>query len=191
MIIGIYGLRGGGKTLIMTILLYIEFKILGKKVFSNYELKFPHEKLDAQKLADLDQQLQKSAVGVDEMHMIADSRRAGAKQNLLVTYFVLQSRHRSVNLYFTSQFEHQIDRRIRDNTDIKIISENLNIDSDDDGLPDVFRMVIQDKRGMEVKYVEHYITGTNFYPLFNTDYIINLFKYQEKKKDEKKEIPTR
>lgn len=186
MIIGIYGLKGAGKTLLMTLLLFLEQKHLKKKIYINYKVEFPHEKLDLQSLAELDEQLQNSAIGIDELHMIADSRRAGAKQNLLVTYFVLQSRHRSVNMYFTSQFEHQIDRRIRENTDIKIIIENLNIDSDGDGKPDLFRLIIQDLRGFETQYYEHYIRGTTLFNMFDTDYIVNLFKLKEDKKNGKK-----
>lgn len=186
MIIGIYGLKGAGKTLVMTLLLWIETLAFQKSVYVNYEVTFPHKKLEMQKLAELDQQLQNTAIGVDELHMIADSRRAGAKQNLLVTYFVLQSRHRSVNMYFTSQYEHQIDRRIRENTDIKIIVENLKIDSDNDGKNDLFRVIIQDRRGMEQKYHEQIICATKIFEQFNTDCIINLFQYKEKEKKKKK-----
>ena len=187
MIIGIYGLKGGGKTVFMTLLLWIEHIVFKKIVYSNYKLKFKYKKLDMQKLAELDTQLQNTAIGIDELHMIADSRRAGAKQNLLVSYFVLQSRHRSVNLYFTSQFEHQVDRRVRENTDIKIIAENLNIDSDGDGKPDLFRIIIQDNRGMEKKFHEKIICGTKIYDQFDTNFIINLFQYKEKEKKPKKE----
>lgn len=186
MIIAILGLKGSGKTLFMCILLYIEWKILHSKVLSNLWFNFPHEIIDAKRLVELDESLKNSAIAIDELHMIADSRRSGAKQNLLMSYFVLQSRHRSVNVYFTDQFEHQYDRRIRDNTDIKIITENLHIDSDGDGLEDLFRIIVQDLRQFPVKYYITTIYAGKFFGMYDTDYLIDIFKYKKGDKLEKK-----
>lgn len=186
MIIGIYGLRGSGKTLFMCILLYMEWKLLKSKVLSNLWFSFPHEIIDAKRLVELDESLKNSAIAIDEIHMIADSRRSGAEQNLLLSYFILQSRHRSVNLYFTDQFEHQHDRRIRDNTDIKIITEKLHIDSDGDGIDDVFRIIIQDLREFPVKYFVTRIYAGKFFEMYDTDYLIDIFKYKKGDKLQKK-----
>jgi len=179
MIIGIYGLKGGGKTLLLCILLYLEWKMFKSKILANLQFSFPHEIIDAQRLVELDESLKNSAIGIDELHMIADSRRSGAKQNLLMSYFILQSRHRSINFYFTDQFEHHTDRRIRDNTDIKIIVENLHMDSDNDGIDDLFRVIIQDLREYPIKYYITVICGTNFYEMYDTDYLIDIFKYKK------------
>lgn len=186
MIIAILGLKGSGKTLFMCILLYIEWKLLHSKILSNMWLNFPHEIIDATRLVELDESLKNSAIGIDEMHMIADCRRSGAKQNLLMSYFVLQSRHRSVNLYFTDQFEHQYDRRIRENTDVVIIMENQNIDSDGDGINDIFRVVVQDLREFPVKYYITHIYAGKFFTMYDTDFLIDIFKYKKGDKLEKK-----
>jgi len=187
MIIGIYGLKGSGKTLFMCILLYLEYFYLKSKILSNMWFKFPHEIIDANKLVELDESLKNSAIGIDELHMIADSRRSGARQNLLLSYFVLQSRHRSVNFYFTDQFEHQVDKRVRENTDIKIICENLHIDSDGDGIDDTFRIIIQDLREFPPKYYVTVICATKFFEMYDTDYLIDIFKYKRGDKLKKRD----
>lgn len=186
MIVGIYGLKGSGKTLLLCILLYLEWFTLKSKILSNLWFNFPHEIIDATRMVELDESLINSAIGIDELHMIADSRRSGAKQNLLMSYFILQSRHRSVNVYFTDQYEHQVDRRIRENTDVKIIVENLHIDTDGDGLEDTFRVIIQDLREYPPKIYVTNICGTNFYDMYNTDFLIDIFRYKKGDKLEKK-----
>ena len=180
MIIGLFGLKGSGKTLMMVILLWLEYKYLNSKVLANLKLGFKHEIIDAKQLVELDENLKNSAIGIDELHTICDSRRSTHIKNILMSYFVLQSRHRSVNFYYTDQFEHQVDRRVRENTDIKIIMENCHIDFDGDGIDDVFKVIIQDLREFPIDYYVTYICGTDFYCMYDTDYIVDIFKYGEK-----------
>ncbi|MCJ7572352.1 MAG: hypothetical protein MUO82_10850 [Candidatus Thermoplasmatota archaeon] len=178
LVVGILGTKGSGKTLLLTILLYLDF-LSGKKIYTNYEVNFPHEIIDINKLINLDKELTNSTIGITEIHTICDSRRSGNKQNVQFSYFVLQSRHRSVNLYYDSQFNRQFDIRIRENTDITIVTENLFIDSDNDGINDIFRAVIQDKRIMPVTYKELMVYGRPFFDKYNTDYIVNPFTMKE------------
>ncbi len=181
LVVGLKGLKGSGKTMIMSLLLYLEYK-KGKKIYTNYRVNFEHEILDVEKLVNLDVELQNSVIGLDELHMICDARRAGKKQNLLMSYFILQSRHRSVNLYYTTQFDRQVDIRIRENTDINIVCENLFIDSDKDNNADIFRILIQDKRFRPIRIKEKIIYGKPFWDLYNQDYIVNIFTMKELKK---------
>jgi hypothetical protein len=188
-IVGILGLKGGGKTVVMTVLVAYEQMMLKKKVYSNLWFSFPHKIIDAKRMVELDVQLKNSVIAIDEIHTIADSRRSGALQNLLLSYFITQSRHRSVNMYWTDQFENQVDKRIRQNTDIKIIVENLHFDSDGDGIDDLFRLIIIDKREIPPLIYETYWCVTDFFTMFDTDYLIDIFKYKKgdklvkKKKD--------
>jgi len=185
LVIGILGTKGSGKTLFLTILLYIEY-LTGKKIYTNYEVFFPHEILDVNKLIRLDEQLTNAVIGITELHTICDSRRSGSKQNIQFSYFVLQSRHRSVNFYYDDQFERQFDVRIRENTDINIVTENMFIDSDNDGINDVFRVIIQDKRTIPITFKQLIIYGRPFFEKYNTDYIINPFTMKEMKKEKGK-----
>jgi len=179
LVVGIKGLKGSGKTAMLTLLLYFEWKYLKKKVYTNYQVFFPHESLDIDKLIKLDKELTNAVIGISELHMICDSRRSGRKQNIKFSYFVTQSRHRSVNLYYDTQFERQIDIRIRENTDINLICENLFIDSDGDGINDMFRVIFQDKRTLPPLIFEKIIYLFPVFGFYNTDYIVNPFTMKE------------
>ena len=185
LVVGIKGLKGSGKTLFMTILLYQEY-LKGKKIFTNYKIHFPHEIIDVNKMVELDIELKNSAIGLDELHMICDARRSGKKQNILMSYFILQSRHRSVNFYYTTQFDRQVDARIRENTDINMVCENLYIDTDGDGLNDLFRIMVQDRRFRPIKFKQKLIYGQPFFRMYDSDYIVDIFNMKELNKIKKK-----
>ena len=174
LVIGIKGIKGSGKTLLLTWLLYKDY-VLGKKIYTNFEVFFPHEIIDIQKMVTLNVDLQNAVIGIDELHMICDSRRSGKKQNILMTYFVLQSRHRSVNFYYTTQHDGQVDKRIRENTDMNMICENLYIDSDGDGLNDMFRIIVQDRRFRPIKFSQKILYGKPLFKMYNSDYLVDIF----------------
>lgn len=179
MIIGLFGLKGSGKTLFMVILLWLEYTYLNSKVMANLKLSFKHKIINAKQLVELDKSLKNSAIGIDELHTICDSRRSGGLKNILMSYFVLQSRHRSVNFYYTSQFDGQVDKRIRENTDVNMVCENLYIDSDDDGFNDLFRVIIQDKRFRPIRFKQKILYGKPVFKLYNSDYIVDIFTMKE------------
>lgn len=185
LVVGIEGLKGSGKTLLLTILLFREY-LKGKKVYTNYKVFFPHEIIDVKKLVALDEQLTDCVIGISELQMICDARRHGNKQNILMSYFVLQSRHRGVNFYYDTQFDRQVDIRISENTDINIICENLHIDSDDDNKADVFRIIIKDKRFMPVKINQKTFYGKPFWGLYDTNHIVDIFTMKKLDKTKKR-----
>jgi len=178
LVVGIKGLKASGKTLLLTWLLFREY-LMGKKIYVNYKVFFPHELINVQKMVTLNIELQNAVIGIDELHMICDSRRSGKKQNILMTYFILQSRHRSVNFYYTTQFDGQVDKRIRDNTDINMVCENLYVDSDDDGFNDLFRIIIQDKRFRPIKFKQKILYGKPVFKLYSSDFIVDIFTMKE------------
>ena len=187
LVVEMLGLKGSAKTIMLLIFLYFAWRFQRKKVYTNFEVGFPHEKLDIQKLIDLDVSLQNSAIGITEMHMICDARKHGARQNLQMSYFVTQSRHRSVDLYYDTQFERQVDVRIRENTDINVICENLFLDTDNDGLNDMYRIIVIDKRNPYSVPFERTLYLRAWYQLYNTDVIINPFtmKLIKRKKEDR------
>lgn len=181
MITGFVGMQGGGKTLIMTLFLYME-SLMDNKVFANYKLLPPlvWKWLNGKDMVELSKELSHAALGVDEIHLYADSRSSSKKQNKSLSYFITQCRKRSNHLYWTSQFEHQVDRRIRDNTQIKIICEDMEIDSDNDGFDDMFRLLIQDKRRYPPVILEKKIYATPIFNWFDTNEVKNPFEYSIK-----------
>src|SRR4030042_6288578 len=130
-VIGIFGYKGSFKTTVLTFLLHEDFLALSdRKVFSNYKLSFKFDWLKAEELIlDIDK-FNNTIIGIDELHEYADSRNSSSFQNRLISSFFLQSRHTNSNVYYTSQYEDQIDKRIIRITDIIIYCNNLYTDMD-------------------------------------------------------------
>ncbi len=131
MLIGIQGGLGTGKTLLLTkYLLNDAFK--GYTILSNYKLiNIPHKKLVVEELiknpddTSDDIQLKNCTIGIDELTVYADCRLSGSKRNVFFSYLVLQSRKRSVDLYYTTQDFSMIDKRVIAHTHIQIMCNSL------------------------------------------------------------------
>jgi hypothetical protein len=54
-----------------------------------------------------------------------DSRLSGTRRNRLGGYLAFQSRKRGVDILFTAQRRHSVEKRFRDLTDIWVVCENL------------------------------------------------------------------
>lgn len=185
LIIGIFGMKGSGKTLFMVLLLYLEM-LAGKKIMANIKLYFDFEPLDPDELAELSKRLVGKTIGIDELHQYADSRRSGHQQNINIGSFFLQSRHRGVNVIYTEQFQGQAEKRCRDNTDIKVIARNLYIDSDGDGWDDIFEYTIIDLRHESVKTIIIY--GKPLFDMYNSEEIVDKY-HMDKPEKPKKQRP--
>jgi len=192
-VVGIYGWKGAGKTTALTLFLLLEhFSNFRENLFSNYKLKFDFRWLRGHDMIELTDKLNNSAVGIDELHEYADSRNSGTLQNKRVSDFFLQSRHTRSNVYYTTQFKDQVDKRIRRITDIDVVCENLFTDLDGDGDDDYFKMTIADRRTPSVIPIERKFYAKPVFDLFDSTERINPFvftKKQEKKwKDETSKI---
>lgn len=164
----------------MIILLYID-KMNGKRVLVNMKkLGFETELIKPNDLIKLSKNLLGCTIGIDELHAIADSRKSHKGQNINIANFFLQSRHRGTNVIYTDQYQSQDEKRIRENTDIKIIAKNLYIDSDGDGIPDQFEYTIIDVRTEEIKTIRLY--GKPFFSLYYDGEIIDIYEEDNKKR---------
>lgn len=178
MIIGFVGFRGSGKTLLMVFFAYLLY-LSGKKIFSNIKLFFPYEEINPMDIVTLSPKLENAVILLDEIHMLADSRVSGGKQNRYISYFALQSRHRNCDILYTTQQDKQAEKRIRETCDLKVICENMHIDSDKDGHNDIFRIVIQDRRNHPYRITEREIYGKPVFDLYDTHQIVNPFDMKE------------
>lgn len=124
LIIGIEGGIGAGKTLVMTYLLLQEYRKCQKRIIANYHLRdIPYRYVEFQEFLEdaLSQRAYRnSAIAIDEAHVWVDSRTSQKKTNLLFTYLMLQTGKQDVNLYYTTQEFGQVDKRLRQRTDIAI-----------------------------------------------------------------------
>lgn len=180
-IIGIFGMRGSGKTLMLVLLAYVE-KMMGKRILSNMgNLSFETEVIDPDDLVDMSEGIKGCTILLDELHTLCDSRHSGFRQNINIANLFLQSRHRGCNIIYTDQYQGQDDKRIRDNTDIKIVARNLNIDSDGDGIYDMFEYTIVNLRTEKVD--THVVYGKPIFQLYDDSEIIDIYEW---KKDHQK-----
>jgi len=180
MINAIVGGLGSGKTLLMIFLLYLE-KRSGKLVMTNmssvsYQDKPLHFEELLQDVQD-NHALNNIALGLDEVHIFLDSRSAMSKSSKVASYFILQTRKRNVNLYFTSQHIGQVDIRLRNMIDRLYICENV---KDEDGeKSDLFRYQVIDYSETRPRQYEFMLDGRKIYDLYDTAEIIDMFEQRD------------
>lgn len=183
-ITGLYGFKGAGKTLVMTLFIMLEWEMkMRPKVYSNYKLGFPFNYLKGNDMASLSSKLSNSIIAIDELHEYADSRNSGSLQNRRVATFFLQSRHTNSNIYWTSQYKDQVDKRIRRITDIDVVCENLYTDTDQDGDDDLFRFVLTDRRTLSVH--TRTIYAQPLFDMYDSTERINPFSWKKKAGEDK------
>jgi len=134
-------------------------------------------------MIELEHTLNDSVIGIDELHEYADARNAGSLQNKRVSDFFLQSRHFNCDIFYSSQYKDQVDKRIRRITDIDVVCENLFTDLDGDGDDDLFQLVIKDRRLPDSRVRTLRFYAKPVFDLFDSTERINPFvftKEQEK-----------
>lgn len=110
----VLGEYGDGKTTFLTCLGYLA-QCMGKDVYSNYNLNFPHYRLES--LDDLDQ-VRDGLLLLDEFWYTIDSRSANTKENKFSSVVLSKSRKRNLHIAFSEQGFDLVDRRFRDRTRI-------------------------------------------------------------------------
>lgn len=122
--------RGSGKTGGMTWKLH-QRKLEGRKVITNYETVFSDDLVSADMMAassedpEIQELFRGSVMGTTEVHQFMESRRTQKGDQLRVTYSILQLRKLRVEYHWDSQAVHQVEKRLVDQTDYLIHSENL------------------------------------------------------------------
>lgn len=172
-IVGIIGDRGSGKTLYMVKEALTNYK-RNRKVVSNFHLNFPvlkgcsqPELLNMSFITDFKKQLHNICLLIDEIYIYIDSRNSASKQNRIWSYFFNQTRKRDVDLYYSTQFFHQVDKRLRSNTELFIFPSKIIKD-------DVMYIKIKVcKRNMQPIKIFAF-KGSDYFPFYDTDEIIDL-----------------
>lgn len=117
MIIAIVGSIGSGKTLMMTYLLS-QYHKKGMDIITNYRLKIPHKLVNREIIknyADANTPLKDCVLGLDEAQILLDCRTS--YKNILISYFILQTRKRKVLCLYTTQNFLNVEKRLREQTD--------------------------------------------------------------------------
>lgn len=125
MLMTVEGRLGSGKTLTATTFVVLDYLEAGRHIVSNYHLKgVPFTFLDYELFLSYmknDKELKNTSVVLDEAYLFVDSRMSQTGFSKLMTYFVMQTRKRDVDLYVTTQQYENVDIRLRRNTDIRAL----------------------------------------------------------------------
>lgn len=176
MIYGFFGDIGSGKTLTMTKYVYLYYN-LGYNIYSNYNLEFPHKKIDRAFMTDIvenDKTLEgNNLFAIDEIGIYMDSRKSVSKENVLLSYFIKQVRKKEIKLFYTEQFRHAIDKRLRGLTRTETIchSKDLVI-YDSEGKEHKLKFVYNDVYINDKLIAKKRILANKYYGLYDTKELI-------------------
>ena len=198
MIVGIKGVLGSGKTLMLTRYVVKAYK-QGKKIISNYHLKgIPYTKLDIVDLYLNHPELKDIFIAGDELYTFMDCRLSMKRRNVIESYFILQTRKKNVDLFFTAQSFSTVDVRLLRFIDIQIKMKKIWL-VDDKGNktahPYLFLAEFIDYRDIDNiqtksmildgrKWFNYYDTNEVIYP--PDDYLYTEKEIKEKEKERKK-----
>lgn len=119
-IVGILGELGTGKTLTMTYMAEYRFRKKGFPVYANYGYK---NRTKFIKKPSMLNKLKDGCVALDEVWLWLDSRAFMKKANKFLGVVLLKSRRRGLDILYTAQDFSQVDKRLRNVTDILIYPE--------------------------------------------------------------------
>jgi len=119
MIIAFCGKMGSGKTLSMTYFARM-MQERGRDIISNYTLNFKHRLISKKEIQEYGKtkgaSLKDVMMLIDEAQTMLDCRQH--QKNRIITYFILQTRKRGCDLAYTSQQFANVEKRLRENTDL-------------------------------------------------------------------------
>lgn len=172
MIVGIEGGLGTGKTIMMIRYLRND-QLNGRPIFANlglFDIPYkPLDVLDILKMNKEKKQLKNVSIGIDEFTVFADCRRSSSRMNLLISYFVLQTRKRNVTLYFTSQDFNMLDWRLMAHTKIQIICDDV-YTKDGKLAKDYKHFTVMDLRNKRRPLISRFIMNISpYYGFYDTD----------------------
>jgi hypothetical protein len=110
---------GSGKTLTMVWLAQV-IQQSGKRLKTNFDVSFPHTKISKQDIINygkgIREDIRDTLICLDEVQTLLDCRTSN--KNRVVTYFILMTRKSGIDLIYTSQQFFNVEKRLRENTDI-------------------------------------------------------------------------
>lgn len=186
-VFGIFGGIGTGKTLAMVWLAMRDAVNSNKTILSNIGMDLPNcRMIEAQMMDGLPSGLRNSTMCIDEIHNFMDSRDASNKKVKKRTHFILQSRHSgegTLDIIYTTQFIHQVDKRLRGNTDVKIypsiikwepIEKIINGIKNITSAPSIIMLVSEFFIGHRTEQVTELIDVSKIRDLYDTHEIVQL-----------------
>lgn len=181
MIIGYSGNIRQGKTLSAVRQLYLLYNH-GYTIYSNIKLNFPYKPLDITLLQDIVEDKiviseKKPVFFIDEVHIWLDSRMSAGKRNRIVSYFLLQSGKLGEDsdygmiLIYTTQYMHQIDKRLRSLTSIAVECEKHEVNKEKIILCTEYHF-----KGKKSRITKSVFFAKPYYALYDTREVVKYVK---------------
>jgi hypothetical protein len=159
-----FGLQGSGKSVGSVIFAQDKLIHEGKKIYSNFKITFG-EYIDIKKFMGF--QYNNCVVILDEAYGIADSH-IKSKTDEIMSWVILQSRKRDVDVFMVTQNEGDLYKRIRGSAHKKVLCKNFGTKE----LP-ILNYTIYDVTDNNISIIEFdNEILREVYPLFNTKEII-------------------
>ncbi|MFW6130272.1 MAG: AAA family ATPase [Atribacterota bacterium] len=190
-IMAVVGGMGTGKTLFISA---IAEKLKNTYlIMANYKLQCREKNITPENISELlteageETSTKKKLMVIDEFHIFSDSRLSSSHHNILMSYFVTQTRKQDIQLIYTTQQFGQVDIRIRDNTDILAMPAY-------NPLKDEMKVIFLKKDWLTSQFIfSHYKIFKNLKPVFDVfsteqilgEKMIERIKEKEKQKMKK------
>ena len=161
---------GSGKTLSMVRQAYMLYK-MGKTVYSNFDLQFPHKNFTLKELMDYSKDgttFYDAVFLIDEAHIFIDSRSSFSAKNKVLSYFITQTRKKDVYLMYTTQHFMQVDKRLRQNTDVFVECHSKKARDGDQYTMNIYHIIRMD--GTEDRVFLY--RSKDFYSLYDTREVV-------------------
>jgi len=128
MLIGIFGIFGSGKSLLLSIIGCSYANDPDYLVYSNLKIKHPKiRRLEPENFVDINPKHKKAIILIDEAYAWLDSRMSMSKTNRFLSYVVLQSRKRNMDVWYSTQLSGSVDLRLRELSDIFILCSKVKV----------------------------------------------------------------
>lgn len=182
MLIGAFGGFGSGKTLILASYCCHVANKPNYKVFTNFTVKHKNitivEPIDLLNINPTDYNV---LLGLDEVYAWLDSRMSQTKVNRFLSWIILQSRKRNMDIFYTAQLGSLVDLRLRDLTDIVIYCMRTSLKPKAD-----FVYIMELNLGWSVrraKFLLPYKKARKFFQYFDTREIVQPIEIERLKKE--------
>jgi len=182
MLIGAFGGFGSGKTLILASYCCHVANKPNYKVFTNFTVKHKNitivEPIDLLNINPTDYNV---LLGLDEVYAWLDSRMSQTKVNRFLSWIILQSRKRNMDIFYTAQLGSSVDLRLRDLTDIVIYCMRTSLKPKAD-----FVYIMELNLGWSVrraKFLLPYKKARKFFQYFDTREIVQPIEIERLKKE--------
>jgi len=181
MLIGVLGGFGSGKTLLLAVFGYKLGFNPNYEVYANFHIKGNVEYLTPRKLLDINPKDKRAVILLDEVYSWLDSRVSISKINRILSWVVLQSRKRNMDIIYSAQLGSSVDLRLRDMTDIVIYCECVG----NPVKPKGFAYIVEWHKGIRFlrrKWFFSFKKASRFFGIYDTREIVKPLGLEKLKK---------